>query len=281
VYDRAVRSRTIGVVVAVLVLAGPLAPARAEVTPSVTVRLVDEGLDAQLRRTVRVDVSGSCGPAAGPRTTMELLGSLRGRWAGEKHPPYELDAGQLTNLGPDESQPGPAASFRFRISGGVVAAAGGWIQCSDPDALEGTGQTASAESPWTGALAAPIQLLGWHGYGTTVTFRRPSCKLPRNAMQVHAGYDIEWQLNVDARGLLGTRRLAPSVFSKLTFHIAGGGVRRIDFHPSKKGWAAYHTLLNGFYYTPRRLKPVRLWVTAGGMDSVVRTVKVKPKPKGC
>jgi hypothetical protein len=39
--------------------------------------------------------------------------------------------------------------------------------------------------------------------------------------------------------------------------------------------------VNGFYYQPRKAKPVKLWVTVNGMDSNVITVKVKPKPRGC
>jgi hypothetical protein len=261
-----------------LAWAGAASPAQADFAPSATAKLVDEGLSPDGRRTVRIEVSGSCGPSAGPNTEISVMGTIKGHWARDTHAPYDPDARQAEDLGAADWVPGSSSSFRFRLSGGLVASAVGSVQCHDPDSDD----TRTADSPLTPALATPVRLLGAQPNAASYSYRRTGCPTPFRKMQVGGGYDLSWRLDLDPRGLLGIRKLGAKSLKSVRLHIAGGGARSLAFSPSVAGYRHFGgLLLNGFYYEPRKPKPVRLWATIGGLDSNVITMKVKPRPRGC
>jgi hypothetical protein len=252
------------------------APAQADSQSSVTATLTDEGAAPNGIHTVRVDVAGSC-PAG---TVPWVQANLKGHWKNEVKPPFDPNPKEIDALGADDSVQAPNASFRYRLPGGFIASAIGSLQCLDSDG----NMAASAESAPTATVRLPVRLTAWESAGTTASYKRASCRVPRRGMQLGAGYDIRWDLEADLRGSFGSGAfdLRAADLKQIMLHISGGGRRALRFHPSSKGFKHFNgALVNGFYYQPRKARPVKLWVTVNGMDSNAITVKVKPKPRGC
>ncbi|HEX8854815.1 MAG TPA: hypothetical protein VF752_04375 [Thermoleophilaceae bacterium] len=252
------------------------ANAQADSPASVTATLTDEGAAANGIHTLRVDVAATC-PAG---TNPWVQADLKGHWKNEVKPPFDPDPRDIDALGADDSVQAASASFKYRLPGGFIASAIGSVQCLDSEG----NMTASADSAPTASIRLPVRLAKWESAGTTATFKRASCRVPSRGMQVGAGYDIKWELEADLRGAFGSGAFDIRVadLKQITLHISGGGRRALKFRSSSSGFKHFNgALVNGFYYQPRKAKPVKLWVTVNAVDSNVIAVKVKPKPRGC
>lgn len=264
-----------------VVIAAAAAPVRADhLAASAAAVLVDEGV-ADGWRTVSVDVTGSCGPAAPPGAQLSLDVDLRGRWRKDSAPPFALDPLAVESLEADsDPKPGPRASFRFKVTGGAIVTARAFASCSDDATLE----TAEARSDFVGALPTPLRLDEWEAFGMSYKGGLRRCAPPRRGMRVGVGYDIKWDLGpVETRSLFGYRgKLKARSLDALDLHRTGGGLRSVTYHPSVRGFYKFnHALVSGYYFTPRKPRPVRLWVTVNGLDSNVLAVRVRPRKRGC
>ena len=251
----------------------PAGGATQALEPSVTVAMVDEGTTRGWR-TVRVEVSGTCGSQAPAGTRGEVSVEILKRLpAGGAVVPA---TGTVDELG--ETGAGLTRSFRYRITGGFLATARGHVECSD----EETDESAEARSAYGPPLQAPIELAGWGAPGVSYSYKHPRCRFRRQNMEVGAGYDISWQLGrLDTRALFGANALRGAHLRHFRLHIAGGGRRSLTVVPSVRGFARYSLVLNGFYYIPLRPQPVRLWITIRNLESNQITVPVRPRPRGC
>ena len=257
-----------------------LAPAaEAALAPSVTAQLTDEGVEDG-RRTVRVDVGGTCGPAAAPGTTVYVDAGLRRAPAGPGAKAGTPFYDGYDVVGPVEAVEGTSATFRFRVSGGWNAVAVGSISCYEQE----SGDTAELESQPTAAVLAPLRLDGWEARAASVN-GGPRCAPPlRGKLRAHNGYDLAFDLApIDARTVFGHPGTEPrmSDLGKIRFHLRGGGTRKWDKPVSKRGFSLYRQLLMGYYYQPRKPRPVTMWLTVDGVETNRLTVRVQPRKKGC
>ena len=262
---------------AVLALAAP--GAHAALAPSVTAEMTDEG-SANGWRTVRVDVSGTCGPDAAPGTTVHVDAQLRRAATGPGGKTAVPFYDGLVPLGPTEAAEGTSATRRFRVSGGWNVVAIGDISCSEPEASE----VVIARSAPTAALRAPLRLDGWEALGTSVN-GGPRCTPPmRRRLRAHAGYDLAFNLApVDARTLFGHSGTGPRMrdLGKVTFHLRGGGTMKWDKVVSRAGFKRFRRLVMGYYFQPRKPRKVTMWLTVAGMETNRLTIPVLPRKKGC
>jgi hypothetical protein len=268
------------VLLALTALAVAAPGAQAALAPSVTAQMTDEGT-AKGWRTLRVDVSGTCGPAAAPGTTSYVSADLRRAatgTGGKTGPPFSQG---LDYIGSTESVEGTTATYRFRISGGWSAVAVAEISCSEP---EGEYGCCEARSEPTAAVLAPLRLDTWEALGTSVN-GGPRCSPPRRrVLRAHAGYDLAFDLGpLDARTLFGHAGTSPRLrdLGKVKFHLRGGGTRTWDRVVSKRGFTLFHRLVMGYYFQPRKPRTVTMWLTVGGLETNRLTVRVLPRKKGC
>src|SRR4051794_25321022 len=127
----------------------------ATVSPSVTVQLTDAGV-ADGWRTVRVEVTGNCGPDAPDGTTMDVRPLIVARWKDTSKAPYTPDEKMVeivdapTPPDPDDdegSRPGPTATFTFRVTGGIHAVGKGEVVCTAPVPLGEFGEPTDDPHP--------------------------------------------------------------------------------------------------------------------------------------
>ncbi|HEX6388923.1 MAG TPA: hypothetical protein VFZ89_05745, partial [Solirubrobacteraceae bacterium] len=251
--------------------------------PSATATLVDEGVNGS-ERTVRVDVTGTCGPLAGP-ATMTLSVRMYGRYAKDRQPPYPLSAAiAVAPDDPDATLPGPSASFRYRVGNGVLATARATVDCTPPPPADGElpEDPRSATSPFSNAIRAPWKL-GWSKPGQAFGGSPGRCTPPERRLQVGAGADFQWDLSgLDLRGALGRTRVSLESLREIDLHVSGGGRKARTFHPSRNGYRRFHgALLSGYYFIPRTTQPVKLWAQVGEAKSDVVTIRVRKRPRGC
>ena len=269
--------RTPLLAVAALALAAP--GAHAAPAPSVTAKLTDEG-SAKGWRTVRVDVTGTCGPEAAPGTISHVDAQLRRAATGPGGKTAEPFYAGLVPLGDTEAAEGTSTTRRFRVSGGWNAVAIGDISCSEPEGSDVVG----ARSEPTAAVLAPLRLEGWRALGTSVN-GGPGCAPPmKRVLRAHAGYDLAFHLGaLDARTVFGHRGTGPRFpdLGKVKFHLRGGGSMPWDKVVSRAGFKRFRQLVMGYYFQPRKPRPVRMWLTVAGMETNRLTVRVLPRKKGC
>ncbi len=276
------RVAAIVLAVGATVAVSPSGARAAHFQPSVSATLVDEGTSGAWRN-VRVDVAADCGPLAGAGTLVEVAADIHGTWAGDTRAPYTPRAGSVESLDPDDggSRAVAATSYRYRIGQGLRAVARADVTCtSPPDPDTGAQETATAVSPFTAPLQAPYRLGAWF-FGASYSNRKPSCRFPERVMEVGAGYDLKWTPDVDVRGLIGKAQVAAADIPNMRIHFAGGGRAPLTTRPSRKGFLRYRQIVNGFYFFVRRAKPVRIWITIGGVSSEVTTIPVRPRPRAC
>ena len=262
---------------AVLAVAAP--GAHAAPAPVVTAQLTDEG-SKRGWRTVRVDVSGSCGPEAAPGTTAYIDAQLRRAATGPGGKTAEPFYSGLIPLGETEAVEGTSATFRFRVSGGWNVVAVGDISCSEPEGSE----ILTARSTPTPSILAPLRLAGWEAIGASVN-GGPRCTPPmRRVLRAHAGYDLAFDLAaVDARTLFGHSGTEPRMrdLGKIRFHLRGGGTMKWDKPVSKRGYGLFRRLVMGYYYQPRKPRRVTMWLTVSGVETNRLSVRVLPRKRGC
>ena len=264
---------------ALAVLAVSAPGAHAALAPTVTAELTDEG-SAKGQRTVRVDVSGTCGPEAAPGTTVYVDAQLRRAATGPGGKTAEPFYPGLVPLGETEAVEGTSATFRFRVSGGWNVVAIGDISCSEPEASE----ILTARSQPTQAVRAPLRLDGWEAIGASVNGGARCTPPMRRVMRAHAGYDLAFNLApLDARTLFGHAGTGPRMrdLGKVTFHLRGGGTRKWDKVVSRRGYSLFRRLVMGYYFQPRKPRRVTMWLTVAGMETNRLSVRVLPRKKGC
>lgn len=257
-----------------------LAPgAHAALAPSVTAELTDEGTKKGWR-TVRVDVSGSCGPDAAPGTTAYVDAQLRRAATGAGGKTGEPFYSGLVPLGDTEAAEGTSATRRFRVSGGWNAVAIGDISCSEPEGSD----VIEARSAPTASVLAPLRLDGWEALGASVN-GGPHCAPPmRRVFRAHAGYDIAFDLGeIDARTIFGHAGTGPRMrdLDRVKFHLRGGGSMKWDKVVSKRGYSRFRRLVMGYYFQPRKPRRVTMWMSIDGVETNRLTIRVLPRKKGC
>lgn len=257
-----------------------LAPgAQAALAPAVTAQLTGED-SAKGWRTVRVDVDGSCGPQAAPGTTVYIDAELRRAAtgaAGKTAPPF-YDG--LEPVGPTEAVEGTSATFRYRVSGGWNVVAVAEISCSEPEESD----IITARSAPTASILAPLRLEGWEARGTSVNGGAECAPPTRRRLRAHAGYDLAFDLApLDARTVFGHPGTGPRLrdLGKVKFHLRGGGTMKWDKVVSKRGFMRFGQLLMGYFYQPRKPRPVTMWMTVNGVETNRLTIRVLPRKKGC
>ena len=254
--------------------------AQAALAPAVTAQMTDEGT-AKGWRTLRVDITGTCGPAAAPGTQSFVSADLRRAAtgaAGKTGPPFSQG---LDYIGSTESTEGTTATYRFRITGGWRAVAIAEISCSEPEGDPDGGVARSAPTP---AVLAPLRLEGWEALGTSVN-GGPRCRPPmRRVLRAHAGYDLAFDLGpLDARTIFGHAGTGPRLrdLGRIKFHLRGGGSMKWDRVVSKRGFTLFHRLVMGYYFQPRKPRPVTMWMSVDGVETNRLTIRVLPRKKGC
>jgi hypothetical protein len=273
-----VRRALLGAAIATGALAGVPAGAHAAFAPAVSATMVDEGV-ADGWRTVRVDVASTCGTEAPADTVSSVQADLVGRWHGSATRTFTLDDDHIRypTAADAEATAGSAATYRFRVTGAVRVAAVGYVTCSSDEAYE----SREAKSPPTGTLAAPPRLTGFEFEG--ISYNGGNRCRPRSGrrFQLGAQFALRWFVEADPRALFGKQRLTGANVAQIKLHISGGG-RPAFHHPaSRRGFRAVGGIVSGYYFRPRTRQPVKLWVTAGGLDSNVLTVPVGARPRGC
>ena len=268
--------RIVLLALAVLALSAP--GAHAALAPSVTAQLTDEG-SAKGWRTIRVDVSGSCGPEASPETRVTVNADLRRAPASAGGKPGTPFSRGLEPIGSTESVEATSGTFRYRVSGGWSAVAVGTISCSEPES-----DGAEATSPPSAAVVAPLRLEGWEAQGMSVN-GGPQCIPPkRGRFRAHVGYDIAFDLGeIDARTFFGHGGTEPRMddLGRVKFHLRGGGTMAWDKVVSRRGYRLHGRLLMGYYFQPRRPVPVTMWMSVKGVETNRLTIPVLPRKKGC
>ena len=253
--------------------------AHAALAPTVTAQLTDEG-SAKGWRTIRVDVAGSCGPQAAPGTTAYVEADLRRAAtgaAGKTAPPF-YDG--YEPLGPAEAVEATTATYRYRVSGGWNVVAVATISCTEPEAFD----TVTARSAPTASVLAPLRLDGWEALGTSVNGGARCTPPMRRVFRAHAGYDIAFDLGeIDARTVFGHRGTGPRQrdLGKVKFHLRGGGSMKWDKPVSRRGYALFRRLVMGYYFQPRKPRPVTMWMSIDGVETNRLTIRVLPRKKGC
>ena len=272
------RSRWTLVLALSLAIATVPGPAHAAFAPSVSVNTIDEGV-ADGWRTLRVEVTSSCGPEAPADTVSEVSAELVGLWRGSQTRTFSPDSEDVELLSPtgDEGVPGSTATYRYRITGSVRAAAIGYVSCSS----ETTYEAREAKTAPTGALVAPPRLEGFEFEGVSYT-GGPRCA-PRSerAFQIGPQFALRWSVGVDTRSAFGRRDLNVANVGQIKLHIAGAGRKRLDHPASRRGFRTVGGIVSGYYFRPRTRQPVKLWVTVGGLDSNVIKVPVRRRVRGC
>ena len=268
----------LGIALALTLAAAAPGAAQAAFAPTVAANMVDEGV-ADGWRTIRVDVTSSCGPEAPADTVSSVQADLVGLWRGSQTRTFSPESDHVQYVSPAEGEqvPGPAATYRFRVTGGVRVAAIGYVSCSSETEYEGR----DAKTAPTGSLLAPPRLDGFEFEGISYT-GGPRCA-PRSerAFQVGPMFGLRWLVDLEERSAFGRRMLTVASVGQIKLHVQGAGRKRWDHSASRRGFRAVGGIVSGFYFRPRTRQPVKLWVTVGGLDSNVLTVPVRRRVRGC